>query len=54
MVFGVNVEAVQTLLGRASAVMTLDLYGHLMSDDLTNVAKSLDAAARGAQQRIAV
>jgi hypothetical protein len=27
-------------------VMTLDLYGHLMSDDLTNVAKSLDTAAR--------
>jgi hypothetical protein len=26
--------------------MTLDLYGHLFSDDLTNVAKALDAAAK--------
>ena len=30
-----NVKAVQTLLGHASAVMTLDLYRHLLSDDLT-------------------
>ena len=28
--------------------MTLDLYGHLFSDDLTNVAKSLDKAAKAA------
>jgi hypothetical protein len=26
--------------------MRLDLYGHLFSDDLTNVAKSLDKAVR--------
>jgi integrase len=43
---GANIKALQALLGHASAVMTLDLYGHLMSDDLTNVAKSLDTAAR--------
>jgi integrase len=42
------VKAVQMLLGHASAVMTLDLYGHLMSDDLTNVAKSLNDAATAA------
>jgi integrase len=41
-----NVKAVQTLLGQASAVMTLDLYGHLLSDDLTKVAEGLDRAAR--------
>jgi integrase len=43
---GANVKAVQTLLGHASAVMTLDLYGHLLSDDLTKVAAALDEAAR--------
>ena len=45
---GANVKAVQTLLGHASAVMTLDLYGHLLSDDLTKVATALDRAARKA------
>jgi integrase len=45
---GANVKAVQTLLGHASAVMTLDLYGHLLSDDLTKVAAALDEAARKA------
>ncbi|MGA8249125.1 MAG: site-specific integrase [Mycobacterium sp.] len=45
---GANVKAVQTLLGHASAVMTLDLYGHLLSDDLTRVAEGLDRAARKA------
>jgi integrase len=42
------VKAVQTLLGHASAVMTLDLYGHLLSDDLTKVAAALDEAVRKA------
>lgn len=45
---GVNVLAVQRLLGHATASMTLDLYSHLYSDDLNAVAKSLDAAARAA------
>lgn len=45
---GANVKAVQTLLGHASATMTLDLYGHLLSDDLTKVATALDRAARKA------
>ena len=30
---GANVKVVQRLLGHASATMTLDRYGHLMSDD---------------------
>ena len=47
---GANVKAVQTLLGHKSAVMTLDLYGHLLSDDLTKVAEALNEAARKADQ----
>jgi integrase len=42
---GANILAVQRLLGHDSATMTLDTYGHLFSDDLTQVAKSLDTAA---------
>jgi hypothetical protein len=34
--------------------MTLDLHGHLLSDDLTNVAKSLDTAAKATLKRTAV
>jgi integrase len=49
---GANVLGVQRLLGHETASMTLDLYGHLFSDDLTNVAKSLDrAATEAADQR---
>lgn len=50
---GANVKAVQALLGHASAVMTLDLYGHLLSDDLTQVARGLDRAARRAAGKAA-
>lgn len=46
---GANVKALQNLLGHASAVMTLDQYGHLLSDDLTRVALALDKAARTAR-----
>lgn len=46
---GANVKVVQRLLGHATAAMTLDLYGHLMDDDLAGVAaalgKAIDAAA---------
>jgi integrase len=42
---GANILAVQRLLGHDTATMTLDTYGHLFSDDLTKVAKSLDKAA---------
>lgn len=36
---GANVLAVQCLLGHETASMTLNRYGHLFSDDLTNVAR---------------
>jgi integrase len=45
---GANILAVQRLLGHETASMTLDLYGHLFSDDLTNVAKALNEAAKAA------
>ncbi|AEJ92138.1 tyrosine integrase [Mycobacterium phage Yeet] len=45
---GANVKAVQNLLGHATAVMTLDLYGHLLSDDLQRVMDALDEAAAAA------
>ncbi len=51
---GANVLAVQRLLGHDTPTMTLDTYGHLFSDDLTRVAKSLDTAAKAAGKRIAV
>jgi hypothetical protein len=51
---GLNVKAVPTLLWHPSAVMTLDQYRHLMSDDLTNVAKSLNDAATLARKLAAV
>ncbi len=41
---GANVKVVQRLLGHATAAMTLDRYGHLLSDDLTGVAAALSNA----------
>jgi hypothetical protein len=41
---GANVKVVQTMLGHKSATMTLDLYGHLMADQLDQVADAMDAA----------
>ncbi len=43
---GASVKAVQSMLGHASAAMTLDRYGHLFGDDLDAVADRLDEAAR--------
>lgn len=43
---GGNVKVVQHMLGHATAAMTLDLYGHLMSDDLAGVAEALGKAIR--------
>jgi integrase len=45
---GANVLAVQRLLGHETAAMTLGLYSHLFSDDLTKVAESLNKAAKAA------
>ncbi len=39
---GANVKAVQRMLGRASAAMTLDVYAGLFGDDLDAVALALD------------
>lgn len=41
---GANVKAVQTMLGHASAAMTLDTYADLFPDDLEAVAGALDTA----------
>lgn len=38
---GANVKVIQRMLGHATASMTLDQYGHLMSDDLSAVAEAL-------------
>ena len=39
---GANMKAVQTMLGHASAAMTLDTYADLFLDDLEVVADALD------------
>jgi integrase len=41
---GANVKAVQSMLGHASAAMTLDRYGHLFGDELDALADRMDAA----------
>jgi site-specific recombinase XerC len=50
---GANVKAVQTMLGHASAALTLDTYADLFPDDLEAVANALDAAVRAAQESAA-
>lgn len=45
---GANVKTVQTMLGHASAAMTLDTYADLFPDDLEAVAGALDAARSAA------
>lgn len=47
---GADVKVVQQMLGHRSATMTLDLYGHLFEDRLTDVADRLDAAARAVSE----
>jgi integrase len=43
-VSGANVKVVQTMLGHQSATMTLDLYGHLLADQLDEVADAMNTA----------
>ncbi|CCK64490.1 Putative integrase (fragment-part2) [Mycobacterium canettii CIPT 140070017] len=45
---GANVKVVQRLLGHATAAMTLDRFGHLLSDDLAGVAGLLGQAIKSA------
>jgi integrase len=49
---GANVKAVQTMLGHASAVLTLDSYADLFPDDLELVSAALDAARREALEAL--
>ncbi|RIK12295.1 MAG: hypothetical protein DCC47_07640, partial [Acidobacteria bacterium] len=41
---GVNVKALQRMLGHASAAMTLDVYADLFDEDLEAVASALSEA----------
>lgn len=41
---GANVKALQIMLGHKSATLTLDTYAALFSEDLEQVARTLDAA----------
>ncbi|WP_169064121.1 tyrosine-type recombinase/integrase [Geodermatophilus dictyosporus] len=41
---GASIKGVQSMLGHASAAMTLDRYGHLFGDELDAVAERMDAA----------
>ena len=50
---GANVKVVQHMLGHATAAMTLDLYGHSMSDDLAGVADALGKAMAAVQKTAA-
>ena len=45
---GADVKVLQTMLGHASAVMTLDRYGHLLPSAAASVAERLDEMARAA------
>jgi integrase len=46
---GAHVKTVQRQLGHKSAVMTLDLYGHLFPDDLDDVATRMSEGLRAAK-----
>jgi integrase len=48
---GADVKVLQSMLGHASAAMTLDRYGHLMPGQAASVAERLDAIARAAVTR---
>lgn len=50
---GATVKGVQSMLGHASATLTLDRYGHLFGDELDAVAERLDAARNAALPSLA-
>ena len=50
---GANVKAVQTMLGHASAVLTLDTYADLFPDDLEHVSTALDEARAASLKSVA-
>ncbi len=45
---GANIKAIQHMLGHKTASMTLDVYGHLYTEDLEALAERLDEQYRGA------
>jgi integrase len=45
---GANIKVVQRMLGHEKASVTLDVYGHLYTDDLEQVAAAIDERLRGA------
>jgi integrase len=45
---GANIKVVQRMLGHEKASVTLDIYGHLYTDDLEHVAAAIDERLRGA------
>jgi hypothetical protein len=50
---GADVKVVQQMLGHSSAAMTMDVYGHLFSDRLDEVADALDNARSEASRSAA-
>ena len=48
---GASVKGVRAMLGHASAMLTLEGYGHLFGDDLDAVADRMDAARASADFR---
>jgi len=45
---GANMKAIQRMLGHKNASMTLDVYGHLYTEDLEALSDRLDERYRGA------
>ena len=45
---GANIKAVQRMLGHEKANVTLDVYGHLYTEDLERVADTIDERLRDA------
>ena len=50
---GASVKSVQSMLGHASATLTLERYGHLYGDDLDVVVEQLDEAPSADYRAIA-
>jgi integrase len=49
---GANVKTVQSQLGHKTATMTLDQYGHLLPDDLDDIAGQMDDLVSGCAQNV--
>ncbi|UGT41150.1 site-specific integrase [Nocardia yamanashiensis] len=49
---GANIKVVQRMLGHKTAMLTLDLYGHLFPDDLDAVAEGMESGAQAAAYQL--